>query len=106
MEKNLKRYTHTNTYTYTYMNHFAGHLELTHHCKSTVLTIIIKFCTHIFIEYLEIFETPGNPFTRAGYGNKSPDLEYKYSKSIGKKVAHKNGDEVLPFYDLDIDRCV
>lgn len=23
-----------------------------------------------------------------------------------KEVAHKNGDEVLPFYDLDIDRCV
>ena len=45
MEKNLKKniYTHIYTYIYIYiyiyikLNHFAVHLKLTQHCKSTIL---------------------------------------------------------------------
>ena len=36
MEKNLKK---KKIYIYVYLNHFAVHLKLTQHCKSTILSL-------------------------------------------------------------------
>ena len=38
-----KEYTHTHSYRYVKPNHFAVHLKLTQHCKSTILQLKNKW---------------------------------------------------------------